>query len=232
MLTQLSVAQAHGPAPWGFLVPPQDALPGVAVFAQVDLLARSAPSGGAPGAFAARGSREAADGAAYYLQRTRRSATLRLSLRAPEPRRLFAVRGAALLGALAAARSAGVEPSRADLVEFAHDLRLGFTPDLPAGALLGAWLIAAAPVPDARWASPDDPRLEVRAERTLPQLLAAAPALEPIWHAASAQGATGLSFDPLYGHVAAIFSIGNAPPAPALPGFVMRCRVGLGYTWS
>lgn len=213
-------------------MPPQHGLPGVAVFAQVELMARALPSGGAPGAFAARGSREAADGAAYYLNRTQRIATLRLSLHAPEPRRLFAVRGAALLGALAAARSAGEEPDRPDLVIWAHDLELGWTPDLPPGGLQGAWLFEGPTAPGAVWSSPDDPRLEVRSSRTVEAILAAVPALSPIWRAAADQGASGLAYDPQYGHVAAIFPVGNAPPGPNLPGFVMNSRVGLGYAWS
>lgn len=232
LLTQLTAGRAHGPAPWGFIVPPREALPGVAVFAHVDLIVRSLPSGGAPGAFAARGSREAADGAAYYLRRSHRSATLKLSLNCPEPRRLFAIRGAALLGAIAAARSAGEEPSRDDLVAFADELGLGWTPDLPPGGMLGAWLLSASALPGARWASPDDPRLDVRAEKTVDAILAAAPDLQPIWDAASAQDAAGLSYDPLHGHVAVIFRVGSAPPAPPLPGYVMSTRVGLGYAWS
>ena len=227
----LTVASARGSAPWGFLRPPSGDKPGLALFAQVDMLVRVTPSGGLPGAFAAQGSREAAVGAAYMLRLLGIDMPLRAALHCPEPRRLYAARGAALLGALATARSAGLEPARRDLQLWSEAMELGWSPAEPPGQLFGAWLGHAAPQPDALWPGPEDPRLAVAAAEVKDGLLAAVPALRDFWVAAETQGALGLAYDPRFGQVAAIFSAGNAPPPPGgrdiVPG-----RVGLGYAWA
>ncbi len=228
----LSVASARGAAPWGFLRPPGADAPGLALLAQVDMLVRVTPSAGLPGAFAAQGSREAADGAAYMLRLLGIEMPLRAMLHCPEPRRLYAARGAALLGALAAARSAGVEPARLDLVLWSDAMGLGWSPAEPPGQLLGAWLAQAAPLAGATWAGPADPRLAVAAAEVREGLLAAVPQLSPIWAAAEPLGAVGVAFDPQYGHVAVVFAAGNAPPPPPAIRDAVAGRVGLGYAWS
>lgn len=226
----LTVASARGSAPWGFLGPPRGEDAGLALFAQVDLVVRVSPSAGQPGAFAARGSREAADGAAYMLGLLGIAMPVRASLHCPEPRRLYAARGAAILGALAAARSAGLEPSRRDLVLWSQAMGLGWSPQEAPGQLVGAWLLETDPQPAADWPGPSDPRLLVAAPEVLPGLLQAVPSLDPIWKAGEAAGAVGLAFDPRFGHVTVIFGAGNAPP-PTLASAV-RGRVGLGYSWT
>ncbi len=232
MTPQFTVGHAHGFAPWGFLLPPSGVASGVPVFAQADVHVRVQPSGGPPGAWSAQGSREAAQGAAYYLQRRNWSASLRATLHCPVPRKLYAARAALLLGAVAAARAGGYDPSRDDLADWAVDLRLGWDPASPPGALLGAWLLSTTPQPDAVWQSDDDPRLDVRAGRTCAALLEAVPALHSTWEIAQAHGARGLAFDPLYGHLAVVFEGGNAPPAPLELKDAQRGRVGLGFAWS
>ncbi len=228
----LTIASARGSAPWGFLRPPDGDKPGLALFAQVDMLVRVTPSAGLPGAFAAQGSREAAAGAAYMLRLLGIAMPLRATLHCPEPRRFYAARGAALLGALAAARSAGLEPARRDLTLWSEAMSLGWSPAEPPGQLLGAWLSQLPPQPDATWDGPQDPRLSVAAGEVKDSLLAAVPALGPIWAAAETQGAVGLGFDPLHGHAAAIFAAGNAPPPPGGIRDIVQGRVGLGYAWS
>ena len=228
----LTVASARGSAPWGFLAPPSGEKPGLAVFAQVDMRVRVTPSAGMPGAFAAQGSREAAAGAAYMLRLLGIAAPVRAMLRCPEPRRLYAARGAALLGALAAAHSAGLEPSRRDLMLWADAMSIGWSPAEPPGQLVGAWLTQASPMPEATWPAPQDPRLLVAAAEVREAMLGAVGELAGIWRAAEPMGAEGLAFDPQFGHVAVLFSAGNAPPVPGgLPGAVPG-RIGLGYAWS
>lgn len=228
----LTIASARGSAPWGFLRPPKAEEPGLALFAQVDMLVRVTPSAGQPGAFAAQGSREAADGAAYMLRLLGIEMPVRAMLRCPEPRRLYAARGGSLLGALAAARSAGLEPTRRDLMLWSTAMGLGWSPAEPPGQLAGAWLLQIPPQPDAVWQGPEDPRLAVAAAQVRDGLLAAVPELSSVWAAAEAAGAVGLAFDPQYGHVAAVFAAGNAPATPAAMRDVVQGRVGLGYAWS
>ncbi len=228
----LTVASARGSAPWGFLRPPRDDKPGLALFAQVDMLVRVTPSAGMPGAFAARGSREAADGAAYMLRLLGIDMPLRATLHCPEPRRLYAARGAAILGALAAAHSAGLEPARRDLTLWSEAMNLGWSPAEPPGQLLGAWLTHLRAEPNASWEGPQDPRLSIAASEVREGLLAAVPDLAPIWAAAEPLGAVGLAFDPAHGHVAVVFAAGNAPPSPGTLHDVVAGRVGLGYAWS
>jgi len=228
----LTVASAHGGTPWGFLAPPADQRPGVAVFAQVDMTVRVVPSAGPPGAFAAQGSREAAQGAAYLLHLLGVATPLKASLHCPEPRRLFAARGAAMLGALAAARSAGLEPARLDLVLWADAMQLGWSPAQPPGQLVGAWLLEAPPQPEASWQGPQDPRLLEGAAEAREALLAAVPDLAPLWSSAAQAGAVGLSYDPAHGHVAILFEAGNAPPPRGACSGAQTGRVGLGYNWA
>jgi len=225
----LAVAHAQGVAPWGFLVPPRSGAPGVAVFAQVEMSVRVQPSAGPAGAWSAQGSREAAEGAAFILRLRGTDASLRATLHCPTPRRLFAARGAALLGAIAAARSLGEDPGRRNLCRWAEQLELGWSPAPSPGQMLGAWLTAAAPAPDALWDVEPESRLAVCAAQARPAILESAPQLAPIWSAAEPLGALGLTFDPCYGHVAVIFPGGNAPPA-ACPGTTPG-RIGLGYAW-
>ncbi len=229
---QFTVGHAHGFAPWGFLLPPTQDRIGVPVFAQADIHVRVQPSAGPSGAWASQGSREAAEGAAYYLRRRGWEGSLRATLHCPLPRRLFAARSTLLLGAVAAARAGGYEPSRDDLADWAADLRLGWDPQGAPGALLGAWLLSVQPHSAATWESPEDPRLAVRAARTREALVAAAPALASVWAAAESVGAAGIAFDPQFGHVSVIFEGGNAPPIPAGLGDAQRGRVGLGFAWS
>jgi hypothetical protein len=231
-LQALTIQSARGSAPWGFLAPPAGDRPGIAVFAQVDMLVRVTPSGGPPGAFSAQGSREAAAGAAYMLGLLGIASPLRAMLHCPEPRRLYAARGAALLGALAAARSAGLDPARRDLELWADAMDLGWSPAEPPGQLVGAWLGHIAPRPDATWPVPQDPRLLVAAAQAREGLLAAVPELAPIWREAQALGAEGLTFDPQHGHVAVLFAGGNAPQPPRSLTDAVTGRVGRGYAWS
>ncbi len=232
MTPQFTVGHAHGFAPWGFLLPPSAGAPGIPVFAQSDVHVRVQPSAGPPGAWSAQGSREAAEGAAYYLKRRGWTASLRVSLHCPTPRKLYAARAALLLGAVAAARAGGYEPSRDDVADWAEDLRLGWDAASPPGGLLGAWLLQAPPKPDAVWTSEEDPRLEVRAARTCEGLLEAVPQVREAWETAQGAGAIGLAYDPSFGHLSVIFPGGNAPPLP--PGLQdgQRSRVGLGFSWT
>lgn len=231
MTPQFTVGHAHGFAPWGFLTPPTAAAIGIPVFAQADIHVRVQPSAGPPGAWSAQGSREAAEGAAYYLRRRGWNASLRATLHCPTPRRYYAARSTLLLGAVAAARAGGYDPSREDLADWAADLRLGWDPAAMPGALFGAWLLTTPAQPDAQWESPEDPRLPVRAARTVDAVLEAAPSLHAIWELAVAAGAAGLAYDPEFGHLAVIFEGGNAPPLPPAHHDAERGRVGLGFAW-